>query len=997
MADDVVFKLTTVYDGSQIAEGLPSSSAVIESTTADWKASFASASIQMQESNDALIASIKELTTAISTIPKATQRAAEESTVSLSLLEEKFVGAAEAARLSAGGIGNAFGGLSALLGGGIAVGFLANFLNETNKAVLELGHLSEKTGVAIQSLAGLQSITGGLGINFEVVQQGLMRLERAQALAVEGSKQQADSFARVGITVQQIRDSSPEQLFAMISGAIQKSKSASDSTATAFSLLGRGGASLIPIFKEYGNTIDEVMQKEGEQTGVTQQAYQEALLWQKTTSDLSTELRKLGIEAIPVVTEGIKDIIGTAKNADAELLAFVKSVEALAAGVGSGDWATAFIKMSSASDEASQKIQKNNYDTAVSVLGLEQAVKSYAASSGDPVALFASLNQNWDAFAAKIKATNDPFHIQPLLSAMNKGAGTPSGATGETKENEARIEAHKKENDAIIAQDEAMQRHLFEMGQLTQAQELAALEVDEQKKIQLEISTLEQINAAKAKTGGDDGKAEIIKNLGEIQALKTKAQTEEIEGNDKVVDANLRSIADGANRQIEVIRSVAAASVQEEVEQDAKILGIRQQVNDAFVAQNRAASDKGKATYKELEDAVRSLSEAEKKQSVDAIEQIEKQEKSTRGQIDAEYALAKSKTEQQVSAVKSDAGTGDISKLGEQQQLRSIYQTELSDLQAANSKKLAEERDFVQSMQQIVSSGALTGDAQTRATQQADAAQKQLNEDVAKFGTEQASVESKLNSAAASAARLSGSWSQYFKDMQHDTESLSVTLNTTLQKSIDSMISGFSQAFAKAIVEGKNLQQAMEKVAAGILESMISMLTQWLVKWIVTHVEMMIISKIFGDGQTANQKIIQQNVTQAESDAGVAGAAAFAGTLAESGGTDLPGALAAGAAAVAAGQAFVADASAAQGFDVGNNPVKTQLHPREMVLPRDLAGGVRDMVKNNNTNTSNTDKGVHIGKVVSSPTIHGATDPKAVAEEAASHVMTKLRLMGVPV
>lgn len=45
--------------------------------------------------------------------------------------------------------------------------------------------------------------------------------------------------------------------------------------------LGAVGAALIPIFKEYGGTLHEVMRKNGENNGVTEQAYQESFNFRK--------------------------------------------------------------------------------------------------------------------------------------------------------------------------------------------------------------------------------------------------------------------------------------------------------------------------------------------------------------------------------------------------------------------------------------------------------------------------------------------------------------------------------------------------------------------------------------------------------------------------------------------------------------------------------------------------------------------------------------------
>lgn len=306
MADDVVFKLTTVYDGTQLAEGMSGSTAVIEEDTASWKAAFDSSFSQMEGTNAALVESIRALTEAIDTIPVHSVRAAEESGSAFDLLSEHIINSAEVAKLEAAGIGGAFSGLGALLGGGIAVGFLAHFLDETNKEVIELGNLATKTGIAIDALAGLQLATRELGVDFSAVQQGLVRLERAQALAVEGGKMQAEAFQRIGLSVKDIRGLNPEDLLNAVSGAMQRSSSSADVAASSFALLGRGGAALIPIFREYGGTLEDNIKRMGEESGVTEEAYTRALQYQKVMADLGDTLRKLGIEAIPIVNDAIK-------------------------------------------------------------------------------------------------------------------------------------------------------------------------------------------------------------------------------------------------------------------------------------------------------------------------------------------------------------------------------------------------------------------------------------------------------------------------------------------------------------------------------------------------------------------------------------------------------------------------------------------------------------------------------------------------------------------
>jgi hypothetical protein len=84
-----------------------------------------------------------------------------------------------------------------------------------------------------------------------------------------------------------------------------------------------------------------------------------------------------------------------------------------------------------------------------------------------------------------------------------------------------------------------------------------------------------------------------------------------------------------------------------------------------------------------------------------------------------------------------------------------------------------------------------------------------------------------------------------------------------------------------------------------------------------------------------------------------------------------PGLAAAAAAGAEAAEApFIAQASAAGGFDVGESNVMTMLHPREMVLPADIAGGLRNMIAGGQMAGAGAGGG---GIVMNSPIFNGVS------------------------
>jgi hypothetical protein len=252
--------------------------------------------------------------------------------------------------------------------------------------------------------------------------------------------------------------------------------------------------------------------------------------------------------------------------------------------------------------------------------------------------------------AATRKNIEDIAAKQDEANLGKKGKASTGGAEEAREEvaaGEARLAARRRADDAIVALDEATQKHLLETGQIGQAQEVAALEVDSQKKLDIQIKYLEAVNAAKAAQDTKEGKApeldtSIIANLGEIEALKAKGRADDIAGADAVRNAQIKALTDATNAQIEQIKSVPGATVQAELEADQQVLTLRRQLYTDIAAAGAASTEQGRAAFKAQEDAQRTLAEAEKKASDEATQhQLENLEKVEAAEEKADAAGAK--------------------------------------------------------------------------------------------------------------------------------------------------------------------------------------------------------------------------------------------------------------------------------------------------------------------------------------------------------------------
>jgi hypothetical protein len=267
-------------------------------------------------------------------IVRAFQRVALAARESLDSIKERLSLVVEGGGLEVEGISRAFAGLGSALGAGLAVGFVGDYLDGLAKLNVELDHLATKTGIDIQQLAGLQQIVKEMGGEWDPVTMGLVRMQRAQVLAVEGAKNasnaQVRAFQDIGISVQQLEHLSPEQLFVRVASAIAHIQQPAVATAAAMGIFGRGGAALIPIFKEQGDQLEANMTKTGKLTGITDKSAEAARRWTADTARLSAEFRSV---MMPVM-EHAEDVVKGVGGAFMAAFSMVDSVlETAAAGI----------------------------------------------------------------------------------------------------------------------------------------------------------------------------------------------------------------------------------------------------------------------------------------------------------------------------------------------------------------------------------------------------------------------------------------------------------------------------------------------------------------------------------------------------------------------------------------------------------------------------------------------------------------------------------------
>jgi hypothetical protein len=215
-------------------------------------------------------ANINDLKKKLETLPDITSQEAKKM---VSALDRQLKQAERAAKQSskdfeklassAGMVAGAFGAM----GAGIVM-----FSQEVADLTNELTDASAKSGIAIETLAGLRLAAEGSGLEFSNLEGGLIKFQSSISEAAKGSKSLSESFSQIGVEVKNadgtMRDAN--DVFNDSIKALGEMENTTERNALAMKLFGKqGGAGLIQsgaldnlenmtsLAKEFGVAIDE--------------------------------------------------------------------------------------------------------------------------------------------------------------------------------------------------------------------------------------------------------------------------------------------------------------------------------------------------------------------------------------------------------------------------------------------------------------------------------------------------------------------------------------------------------------------------------------------------------------------------------------------------------------------------------------------------------------------------------------------------------------------
>jgi len=128
----------------------------------------------------------------------------------------------------------------------------------------ELTDVAFQTDLSISALQKLESASKRAGIPFDKTTSAIIRMKRAQGDALDGNKELAKSFERLGVTAEKLETMTTEELFDQISKAfIEGGRSGRDLNAV-MDIMGRNSGQLQEVLDQTANGIANVTSRFGE-------------------------------------------------------------------------------------------------------------------------------------------------------------------------------------------------------------------------------------------------------------------------------------------------------------------------------------------------------------------------------------------------------------------------------------------------------------------------------------------------------------------------------------------------------------------------------------------------------------------------------------------------------------------------------------------------------------------------------------------------------------
>jgi hypothetical protein len=118
----------------------------------------------------------------------------------------------------------------------------------------ELIDMSDRTGMAVESLSAFKYALGQSGSTLEEFETSLKRMQKAVA-----DDSTAKTFDAIGVSLAELRQMDPHEQVVMLAEAIGTIEDPAKKTAAAFDIFGKSGTRLLPLFNDGANGLQNLL------------------------------------------------------------------------------------------------------------------------------------------------------------------------------------------------------------------------------------------------------------------------------------------------------------------------------------------------------------------------------------------------------------------------------------------------------------------------------------------------------------------------------------------------------------------------------------------------------------------------------------------------------------------------------------------------------------------------------------------------------------------
>ena len=198
------------------------------------------------------------------------------------------------------------GALSAI-GATAAIGSFAAFTKQTIDAQDELFKLSQKTGIAVESLAGLEFAAEQSGVELEKVAKATRTFSLLVAESADASSSAAKKLSQLGLSYKDLKDLSPEKQLLALSEALSKF-SKQDQAVALTSALGNKMADLIPLLAGGSKNLSDLIEQGKKFNPVTEQSAKQAERFNDQLNVLTKSISSIGRGLVQEMIPGLSAV-----------------------------------------------------------------------------------------------------------------------------------------------------------------------------------------------------------------------------------------------------------------------------------------------------------------------------------------------------------------------------------------------------------------------------------------------------------------------------------------------------------------------------------------------------------------------------------------------------------------------------------------------------------------------------------------------------------------